>query len=370
MELEPRLKSIKIKFFKGIKKLSFNNIKKVNIITGRNNVGKTTLLESLNLIFSKDPLKYKYFLEKKFFLSSFYKYNKKNAPKIEIEYKKNKKRILEINPLRTYKKHVDLYNLINSTSSYFSNCKINTKKNDIKGSMLKIYDSYSSKIYNGVDMYLDNNNIEMFEYINRNVQDLCVNVNDNILYKFNKDFKELVSDLKKYIYSLVDIKYIDNVLCVKTKGINKYIPFECLGEGVCNMINILSTMYFSKENNYKFITIDNIERGLHYGNMDLMWKSFLEYTVKYDVTSFITIQSGKMLASLILFLLKKENHKYQEIFSLTCLFTIHKNKYTYANDITKTILTDKENLKELQYCYPSNFFGLFPYPFNKVDSNF
>ena len=50
------LKSFKIKNFKNLKEISLEKIGQVNLIVGDNNVGKTSLLESL--LFSREVIIY------------------------------------------------------------------------------------------------------------------------------------------------------------------------------------------------------------------------------------------------------------------------------------------------------------------------
>lgn len=54
-----RIKEIKIKDFKGISLLKFNP-KKINLIIGKNNTGKTSVLEAIDLLFNSDEIEQRY----------------------------------------------------------------------------------------------------------------------------------------------------------------------------------------------------------------------------------------------------------------------------------------------------------------------
>lgn len=54
-----RIETIKIKDFKGISSLEFNP-KRINLIIGKNNTGKTSILESINLLFNSDEIRQLY----------------------------------------------------------------------------------------------------------------------------------------------------------------------------------------------------------------------------------------------------------------------------------------------------------------------
>lgn len=52
------INSIEINNFRGIKQLTVSDFSKINLIVGDNNSGKTTFLESIQLLFAKPQLSY------------------------------------------------------------------------------------------------------------------------------------------------------------------------------------------------------------------------------------------------------------------------------------------------------------------------
>jgi len=86
-----RIKKIKIKDFKGISLLEFNP-KKINLIIGKNNTGKTSVLEAIDLLFNPDEINQRYPEHISDIISVGSKYSeltatlfyKKNAIKVKI----------------------------------------------------------------------------------------------------------------------------------------------------------------------------------------------------------------------------------------------------------------------------------------------
>lgn len=108
----PKIKSLKIENFRGIKSFEMDKVKKINILLGRNSVGKTSILEALWVhaigdaerlmdldMFRGISLNPSPSIDKNLFLTPFYNLNADHTPKIVIKETNGKNIQTIINPL-------------------------------------------------------------------------------------------------------------------------------------------------------------------------------------------------------------------------------------------------------------------------------
>ena len=298
-----KIKSLKIKNFRGIKLFELDKPGKINIFLGRNGVGKTTLLEALFLntgekienIQQIENFRKLHYQTSDHFLNPFYNLQPENCPELEFIIE-DEKRILLIEP------RLGIPDKNYTSEAQVNNCAI---KLIVNGK--EIFEKTSSINKNGEISFmsetLEKYNASYNSYTNINL------INIRNLVKDGKKH-DLINKLKKIIFTLETIDEVGGEFFVKLKGVEKLLPLKMQGDGLMRIADIFSSIYTVKNN---FCLIDEIENGLHYRSQELMWEIICEQSVVNNVDLFITSHSYEMMQSLCKFLEKDENKEYRDL---------------------------------------------------------
>ncbi len=268
------LTEIEIKDFKCFKDFKADGFKRVNLIGGKNNVGKTAFMEACYINVHSDDISY--------FLFSLegVNFSRNNLEYIEQGYSKTDK----------------IINIENNRIEVNSNIK-NTKFKIIDNFGKKEYEftigklnklininelSYSMN-WNTSIIYIDN-----FGLTNLNLKEVFKAVQkkdkEEVLYKYINEFDE----------SIINFKIIggDKPQC---KTINEeYRDINEFGDGLKHYISIICSLY-ACENGYLFI--DEIDNGIHYTQQDRLWKIILTISKEQNVQVFATTHSKECIES-------------------------------------------------------------------------
>lgn len=290
----PKIKSIKIKNYRGIKELEIDKLNNINILLGDNNAGKTSLLEAIQ-IFLNPTL---YTLSK---ISS-----QRNNYKTEIR----------MNPLDSL---YYLFNVQSSTPHFFSiEGKIKNEKKKVRISAKK------EKIYQiDIDNPTTNSQHEIDNYIyeleaNKDLEKLELNKNSDLSFKLvpqsfnvyfvqtiehmiNDVFVELLKSkeikdkaillLKEFDEDIVDIRYIpeENNYIPKIEVINgEYIPIALYGDGLKKALTMLNAILKAKNG---VLLIDEYETALHTSIMKKVFRFMADIAKLQNVQLFLTTHS-------------------------------------------------------------------------------
>ena len=270
------LENINIIDYKCFKDFKLDGIKRINIISGTNNVGKTALLEVL-------------FIENSVWYDSLTVIAKNRN--IKNEY------------YQTYLKNIK-YSFIahNLSHSFEVKNKNNLNKKEIveKKKLNSDYDQFTCAYYNDKLMFDPLDNINMFDsgkykYINSSKpsNEKLIKLYSKIQtlglqHKFLTYLQLLDSNIK-----WLEPQLINDELVLRVNLANPEISLITseLGEGVNRYIEILASMLsIEKRNNHeiKSIFIDEIENGLHYSKLLDIAKAIIEIAQKEDIQVFIT----------------------------------------------------------------------------------
>lgn len=85
----------------------------------------------------------------------------------------------------------------------------------------------------------------------------------------------------------------DRILA-KVEGRKRPLPIQALGSGMLHFITLFSAVACSKGG---FVCIDEIGNGLHYSTCQVFWNTLLPYAKKYQVQLFITTHRVDVLRS-------------------------------------------------------------------------
>ena len=271
------ISSVVIDDFKCYQQLEVDDFKRVNLIGGKNNIGKTTLIEALYISKSSTP---------------FQLYEKL----LEIETHRN----LTNNLLSNTTRQEDFRNLIKS------NLDINIiTNNNSNQRLLKVYQDGSDivvftdeqkrfKISEMIDIFdIDFKSSKQLFSLNfitpYSNSDTELN---NIISQSKFDGKYEI--LNQYLLDIfnVTIDVLKNKPMLKIK--DKYIKLSQFGQGIKTFINIIASMSLLEND---IIFIDEVENGIHYTNFDKIWEIIFDISKKQNIQVFITTHSKECIES-------------------------------------------------------------------------
>lgn len=310
------IENVEFKNFKCFKELQVKNLKRVNLISGKNNIGKTSFMEGLELLLSSKDI-YEV-------LSSIYKmirrrqYNNRQSNKyleFDIIYQNNS--TMEINSSNNKLK-----------IEYFDEF---IKKTDTQNRMIEYMDVPSASNQNlfGEDdlivthepalkitllgeeriVPLDRIISERIGMVRRNAEAKTI---INYVSSSTTDEKEIAI----YYGRLVDMnkeKYLDeslslfdeNIVALKQKVTERDVVLKLalrdrptpillssFGEGINRYIAILCAIWASKDG---YLFIDEIENGIHYTNYKKLWKIIFEASKMANCQIFTTSHSKECI---------------------------------------------------------------------------
>jgi AAA15 family ATPase/GTPase len=252
------IKNIEIENFKCFKDFKAEGFSRVNLIGGKNNVGKTAFMEAC-------------------FLST-------NLPKTpphlyqidEIEKLKKICAILEFHRDSSNFLLTDIKIPFKFKNSYF---KINNIIIENYHKDFTIDNSYKKEIINNLQF------ISILDIINQQI----INAIDEIKL-LNKD--EELNILLKELFNIEKIDIIHGQVMLKNRG--KYLLLNEFGDGIKHFLIIILALYLNKNN---IIYFDEIENGLHYSKFDKLWKIILTISKQQNVQVFATTHSKECIES-------------------------------------------------------------------------
>ena len=301
------IKNIEIRDYKCFKDFKAEGFGRVNLIGGKNNVGKTAFMEACLLGLSwRNPRE---LLESSIILELH-----RNSLDFLLEWFKD---YTAFNF-----KYMDTNILINDNfipiSILHDKGYLSYKKND------KIL--VPSKIAKG---WLIGKNIEKCKWensikVDRNFNYIRINTRHILDKIYEKNLPPLISNLKfisvgnnfnNYLVDFIDeIKLknkeealnkalksffnIDKIDIIKNKVMLKkderYLLLTEFGDGVKHFLNIILALYLNKDS---IIYLDEIENGIHYTNLDKLWEIILTISKEQNVQVFATTHSKECIES-------------------------------------------------------------------------
>lgn len=311
--------SLVIKNFRGFKELKIDGFKRINLISGKNDVGKTALLEALflnagnlspQLVFNINAFR------------GLELYKISYGPSAEMPwdslfYELNSGKIIELNAIKDGKSH---------------NIKINSRNarvSDYKESDILLMPYLVSNTTKFSSEKIDRKVLDIEEKINGKTNHTLLKITpsgivssepsmqDNQAYFVPSrkplnvvEEAELFSklDLINQIPFLVEkLRIIDqrltrlSIIYVNDQpiihgdiGIQKMLPIQLMGEGLSRLLS-----YILRISNIRngIILIDEIENGIHYTASEQVWSFIDSISKMYNVQVFATTHSYECLRS-------------------------------------------------------------------------
>ncbi|SMM99556.1 hypothetical protein SPONL_670 [uncultured Candidatus Thioglobus sp.] len=298
------IKKLAIRHFKCFDDFSVDGFQQVNLITGRNNVGKTALMEACFLLSNLEIL-----LKNK-------KINR------DILYFELTKLLLSIQQNR--EKQDFSIKWIKEESAFCFNDFIIEANNLIQ---LSLNDSYLTpedrkhKNHNywnhgEFDINAFRNTKEYNKFYIKNTLPIFSNYdfvstcdNSKKLHNLIGDLKinNQIGDVQKILNNLFDFDKIDIIKddIMLQKCDNYFVKLTELGDGIKHLIHTLVALFSNKN---KIIYIDEIENGIHHSKLDELWNMILTTSKKLNIQVFATTHSRECIESYVR-VTKKLNEK-------------------------------------------------------------
>ncbi len=349
------IKNIEIRNFRCFEKTKIPNFKRINLISGKNNSGKTALLEALYLINSPKSTSISYLkrlrresaeflknLPERAWDNFFYNQNREEMIHIVSEDVEGTTDTLEISCDESVE---ELSNLIREIEEREEQDVINVDDKDI----VDLHSLLTEKKYSRSTLRLN--------WITDNKKHLVATMvaySEGILRRDLKvpDVKKVnfipasmrlssaalaqeydKADLNDNADKVVEaIRVIDDTIDqVKTFNIgeaavylkrqkNSILPISLFGEATNKVADFILRLVNDRES---ILLIDEIENGIHYTSHKELWRLIFKLAVQCDVQIFTTTHSGEMLRAFVDVSLEDNNNELGAYIELTKNINTH-----------------------------------------------
>ena len=311
--------TLKIENFRGIKSLEIDDLARVNLFVGRNNCGKTSVLESAFLLTGmSNPTVLSMIenlrgllLDGSSDLKNFF-YNQKYTEGFRL-FGRQRTGNRELNV-------VPIYGAFNVGQLFPapSNSPGTTRERD--AIQTGVLSSATDQSLNGLKFRFTHSAKENRQY--EATMSLAKSGDTPFNFQLDKDYKEtthiwflgrsygpnmvdrmlnekrkdvLVSSLQSIEPKVRDIRIGLNGIVMVDIGMDNFLPINHLGDGIVHILNILSTIYWARN---EILLIDEIENGFHVSSVKHLWEMVLESSKQNNTQIFMTTHSSDVIKGL------------------------------------------------------------------------
>ncbi|MEA1893424.1 MAG: AAA family ATPase [Campylobacterota bacterium] len=277
--MDNHLTNIEIKNFKCFKDFKADGFKRVNLIGGNNNVGKTAFMEACYLGISTRSDAHKFF-----------------NSLLVVELSRNQFMEFEIiKDTNNFEFKYDNSELkINDELCHFNNSVKRPFGKATKG----LYTKPSKDYHNGIDeiMQFYRGSSEPLDI--KNTTFISMNgIRDNYLADCIDDIKlsnkwDIINKQLEEIFNIKKIDVIKNTVMLEYES--EYLKLYEFGDGLKHFISILISINLNKDS---IIFLDEVDNGIHYTNFDELWEIILKISKKQEVQVFATTHSKECIDS-------------------------------------------------------------------------
>lgn len=263
------LTEIEIKQFKCFTGFKAGGFKRVNLIGGKNNVGKTALMEACYIVVQSERIDCS--------LTAI----------VNIKFMREQINLIE---------KFDYHRLLDTTRSF-------SAASNIREIAFEILEKDATKTYKikvfGQEHNIKANELSVDVKVIKNIAFICnygwpdvdLITQFQAIQKADKE-SELNEFIHEFDNSIENFKVIGDKPQCKTNG--EYRDLNEFGDGLKHYISIICALY-ACENGYLFI--DEIDNGIHYTQLDRLWEIILTLSKKTNCQVFATTHSKEMLES-------------------------------------------------------------------------
>lgn len=305
-------KNIKIENFKGLKQLEIKDLKQFNLLVGKNESGKTSILEALFLLVNPNnpqlPYRINIFRElkrvdSKFFSILFFKENVNREIILRAELinpKETRELIITVIEKGEIVIVKDINKEIEDYKSYYEKEGYSEKISEITGLEI-LYnhfnrnghkEEYNSKmIRSGSEINFTSDKRYKEKWSGIYIYE-C-NIFNNIVNGLNelqvkKQKNRVIKVLKKIEPSIENFEIGVNNVIYCDIGFKELVPINILGMGFIKILHILSCIINKKDG---VVFIDEVENGLYYRSQEVLWDAIFETSQEFNVQIIATTHS-------------------------------------------------------------------------------
>jgi AAA15 family ATPase/GTPase len=338
-----QFKNIEIKNFRGIKSLNVEDFGRINLFLGKNNCGKTSVLEAVfALVGSSNPevfeiinaLRGQKTFNPEYFKYLFHDLNYNNKPSVggTIDYSGlSIVRSFELSARE--RKYHSTSREEKPKGSTIHQSELFSGDSEL---MIEGFDLRASESRSGGDFLTFQGSIDIEEeeikyrkasdfqeYLNAFFVTHKADYEDIKFYlsriiKKKKEFR-LVNALKAVDERIEGIQLLHDGVYFDLKELDELMPLSMMGDGIRHFLNIFAPALILER---VIILIDEIDFGLHFSAHRALWKALLGAMKQTDIQLFITTHNIETLRSLEE-LLKEE---YQDMQKDVRAYSIVKNQ--------------------------------------------
>ncbi len=316
--------SVKVQGFRGINKLEVNELRTLNLLVGRNDCGKTSLLESLFLLSGMSnpqlPIGINNFRD--LILTSdddfrFLFHNQNFSEPIVLSAKtENSTRHLKITPVEVGRDEPALPQIMPlrlpmipqgmppglftpfGTEMLGASSLMNT----VRGVTLhfQIDDGPEYQVTSTirptqpilVSQYTENH-ICRFIY-----PKFAVNTDGTLLERVvvEKQLEGIVRILCQIEPRIVDVRMGANGMIYVDIGTDKLTPLNIMGDGIRKILTLLTAAHGTKDG---VLLVDEVENGFHYSSLNVLWKALYAACIDFNVQLFATTHSNECVEAFV-----------------------------------------------------------------------
>ncbi len=258
------IKNIEIKNFKCFEDFKAEGFGRVNLIGGKNNVGKTAFMEAVYI--------------------NVYSYKSENNSSMAIYdvvfNRYNQLILMEL--FKGQSKQYILQNIINEKSIKYNKAEVqsNIQKINIKFLLTDLKKrerrSFVKYFLGNIPISHDKLNEAYGRVLELGIEDEV----DNAIKYIDSNFKSF-----RIINSQPKCNFINN---------QNFIDINELGDGLYKFLSVICAIYICRES---YLCIDEIDNGIHYSNLDKLWEIILKVSKQQNVQVFATTHSKECIES-------------------------------------------------------------------------
>jgi AAA15 family ATPase/GTPase len=301
--------SLNIQNFRGIKSLEMSDFGQVNVLVGKNNSGKTSVLEAAWIALTPS------FVE----ISNTLLRGQRSEGDSYLLFHNalsHQKSIITVKTTTEKSKQIEL-SLLDEDDLYDEKIvlKVGERRIDdimeqpdkelihcvVKETSPLFADFFTGShqeefIFNLADKYIP---ARQFDVASNRV--LTARRYDSTLKKklspliVEKSIQDIVTVLSQIDDKIIGIQLGLNDIILFDIGLARLVPLHVMGDGMRQMLSILATIAISKN---EIIFIDEIDNGLHYSTLTTLWNAILKAAKEFNVQIFATTHSYECLAAL------------------------------------------------------------------------
>jgi len=293
------IKKLSIENYKSIKNIAIDECKTFNIVFGKNNTGKTNILESIAIICNPtypenivQTLAQRgiNFINKNFWKNFFYKLDINNQIKFDWEiYIPKEKRSLEINirkePLKVPNQPLLYEESINGLNYKF--LKIDEKNQRSEVNPIVFMNKGKLDFVNKEDnINIQKSYLELYGYITKDV----VLKFDSIVK--NRSLEYIIKIMKQIEPNINNIFISTDGLIYLDLGFDNYVPINIMSKSFINVFSISCIVIGSTTS---VILIDGIDNSFSNNYLDIISNIIIKFVKKYHSQVFISCSSTEFV---------------------------------------------------------------------------